>query len=428
MRVGLQAWGSEGDIQPFTALAAGLVRAGLEVTLVVTDNVGRNYTGLGQRFGYRVVAAPNPQNPTPDEVEKVWRRIIEVGNPIRQAELILKYGVDPATEVMYTAAQQLCASSDVVIGHFFLFPLRVAAEKAKVPMATVNVVHNCLPSRYINPPGLPDLGRWFYPMGWKLVRKMVNRIFLPRVNALRTREGLKADKDVMSQTWAAEKLNLVGVSPSICKRPPDWEPRHYVCGFLNPPAGLAAEELPEGLEEFLRRGAPPVYFTFGSMMPNSLDYIQETANIWVSAIRKSGCRAIVQLPWDDLSAFPSDDRIFKVKRAPYKRVFPRCSVIVHHGGAGTTKSSLLSGRPSIIVAHMADQSFWGAELERLGVAGTTLKRKGLSGGCLAKAIGQVLAHPELATRASLIGQEMSKENGVEVAVRLIEEKLGCRRN
>lgn len=26
MQIGLQAWGSEGDIQPFAALAAGLVR------------------------------------------------------------------------------------------------------------------------------------------------------------------------------------------------------------------------------------------------------------------------------------------------------------------------------------------------------------------------------------------------------------------
>jgi len=428
MRIGLQAWGSEGDIQPFTALAAGLVRGGHEVTLVVTDNIGRDYTGLGQRFGYRVVAAPNPQNPSPDEVETVWRRIIEVGNPIRQAELIMKYGFDPVTEVMYSAAQQLCAASDAVIGHFFVFPLRVAAEKAKVPMATVNVVHNCLPSRYINPPGLPDIGRWFYPLGWRLVRKMVNRIFLPRVNALRRREGLKADDDLMSQTWAAEKLNLVGVSPSICDRPPDWEPRHHVCGFLNPPAGLATEELPEGLEDFLQGNTPPVYFTFGSMMLNSLDYIQETANIWLSAVRKLRCRAVIQLPWDDLSVFPSDERIFKVKRASYKNVFSRCSVIVHHGGAGTTQSSLLSGRPSIIVAHMADQYFWGAELERLGVAGTTLKRKGLSGGRLANAIGQVLGHPEVASRASVIGQEMSKENGVEVAVRLIEEKLGSRTN
>ena len=42
MKIGLQAWGSEGDIQPFTALAAGLVKAGHSVTLVVTDNIGRD--------------------------------------------------------------------------------------------------------------------------------------------------------------------------------------------------------------------------------------------------------------------------------------------------------------------------------------------------------------------------------------------------
>ena len=37
MKIGLQAWGSEGDIQPFTALAAGLVQAGQDVTLLVTE-------------------------------------------------------------------------------------------------------------------------------------------------------------------------------------------------------------------------------------------------------------------------------------------------------------------------------------------------------------------------------------------------------
>jgi UDP:flavonoid glycosyltransferase YjiC (YdhE family) len=58
MKIGLQAWGSEGDIRPFTALAAGLTKAGHDVTLVVTDNAGRDYSGLAQRFGYGVVS-PN---------------------------------------------------------------------------------------------------------------------------------------------------------------------------------------------------------------------------------------------------------------------------------------------------------------------------------------------------------------------------------
>ena len=56
MRIGLQAWGSEGDISPFTALAAGLAAKGHEVTLAVTDNIGRDYAPLAERFGYRLIA------------------------------------------------------------------------------------------------------------------------------------------------------------------------------------------------------------------------------------------------------------------------------------------------------------------------------------------------------------------------------------
>jgi len=424
MKIGLQTWGSEGDVRPFTALAAGLARAGHEVTLLVTDNVGRDYSGLAQRFGYRLVAVQNPDSPPPERVEEVWREIIRVGNPIRQAELVMRYGFDPATEAMFSAAKDLCASNDAVVGHFFVFPLRVAAEMTEVPMATVNIVHNCLPSSQICPPGLPDFGRWSYPLGWMLVRKMVNRIFLPRVNSLRRRQGLRPDVDVMTQTWASERLNLVTVSPSICQAPSDWGTNHRVCGFLNPPADLLEEELPGGLEEFLATGKPPVYFTFGSMMLHNLDYIREAAAIWTETVRRVGCRAVFQLPCEDLSMVETGEHVFKVRRSPYKKVFPKCSVVVHHGGSGTTQSSLLAGCPSVVVAHMADQFFWGSELERLGVAGPTQRRKGLSPRRLANSIAQVLARPDKAKRASALGAAMSEENGVEVAVRLIEEKLG----
>jgi len=423
MKIGLQTWGSEGDIQPFITLAAGLVRAGHEVTLVVTDNIGRDYSGQAKKFGFHLIEVRNPDNPSAELVEKVWREIIEVGNPIKQSELVLKYGFDPVMEAMYVAAKNLCATNDAVVGHFFLFPLRVAAEKSGTPIATINVVHNCLPSSEISPPGLPDIGRWFYPLGWKLVRSMVNRIFLPRVNALRKREGLTPDSDVMTQTWASKTLNLVIVSPSICNTPKDWSTKHDVCGFLNPPEDQSIEEPPKGLEEFIAAGESPVYFTFGSMMLHDLNYIKEALKIWTETVRKVGCRAIFQLPYDDLSVFMTDDKVFKVQRSPYKTIFPKCSLIVHHGGAGTTQSSILSGRPSVVVAHMADQFFWGAELERLGVAGRTQTRKRLTPDKLAKSINQVLASPDMSKRAKAIGVIMAKETGVDVAVRLIETRL-----
>jgi UDP:flavonoid glycosyltransferase YjiC (YdhE family) len=162
------------------------------------------------------------------------------------------------------------------------------------------------------------------------------------------------------------------------------------------------------------------------MMPISLEYIRETAAIWSEAVHQTGCRAIFQLPLQDLSAFLADDWVFKVQRAPYKKLVPRCSLVVHHGGGGTTQSALLAGRPAIIVAHLSDQFFWGAELERLGVAGKTLKRKGLKSGKLAAGIARVLASPNLASAASALGQRMAAENGVATAIDLIERHLGGR--
>jgi UDP:flavonoid glycosyltransferase YjiC (YdhE family) len=423
MKIGLQAWGSEGDIQPFTALAAGLVKAGHSVTLVVSDNIGRDYSDLALRFGYQLVSIPNPQIPTAEDADRVWRQIIDLGNPIQQAELVMKHGFDPIVEAIFAAARQLCAENDAVVGHFFVYPLRVAAEKAGVSVATLNVVHNCVPSAWICPPGLPDVGRWSYRLGWRLVRTMVNRIFLPRVNALRRREGLQPETDVMGQTWAADKLNLIAVSPQICQAPPDWDARHQVCGFLNPPATLLADHVPEDLDAFLSAGSPPVYLTFGSMMINNADYLSEVANIWDEAIRRVGCRAIIQLPWGDLDRFSSNPDVFALRRSPYSKVFPRCSMIVHHGGAGTTQSSLLAGRPSIIVAHVSDQFFWGSELERLGVGGTTLRRKGLTPRKLARAISHVLATPALTERAIALGTRMSDEDGIAIAIQRIEKNL-----
>ncbi len=423
MKIGLQAWGSEGDILPFTVLAAALTGRGHAVTLAVTDNVGRDYQPLAERFGYRLIPVQGKSQPTPEAVRRVWRELIAVGNPIKQSELILQYGFDPLVDVMFAAAQELCATSDVVIGHFFVYPLRVAAAIARKPMATLNIVHNCLPSAAIAPPGLPNLGSWAYPLGWRLVQTMVNRIFLPRVNRLRRRVGLRPDTDVMTQTWASDQLNLIGVSPSICRRPRDWSANHVVTGFLNPPVGLAVEAPTAALEHFLLAGDPPIYFTFGSMMIEDLDYIQAVAAIWSDATQRLGRRAIVQLPWHDLDALKTDSHVFKVSRAPYKRIFPRCAAVVHHGGAGTTQSSLMAGCPSVIVAHMSDQFFWGSELERLGVAGATQRRKGLSGSGLAKALGTVLESPATAARAKALGLAMSHEDGVAVAVDAIERVL-----
>lgn len=416
MKIGLQTWGSEGDVRPFLALATGLARAGHEVTLVVTDDPIRDYRRDAEQGGFRLVSVPFRPAAGID-IDTVGEAIVAAGNPLRQAELIMRFGFDPVQEEMFAAARALCADNDLVVGHFFVFPLRVAAELAGTPVATVNLVHNCVPSRSLCPPGFPNLPRPLYPLGWWLTRQVVNRIFLPRVNALRRRAGLPSESDVMGQTWAAPRLNLIAVGRVFCPPPPDWETRHAVCGFLNPAAG-ADEPLPAGVVDFLANGPAPVYFTFGSMLPRRPEGVAAVAELWREAAERAGVRAILQLPAG--SAAPDSPTVLTVPRTPYRQVFPHCAAVVHHGGAGTTQTTLHCGTPSLVVAHMADQLFWGSELQRLGAAACTLRRRGLTPKRLAKGVRATLERPGLADNARHIGTNLAGEDGVATAVQLIE--------
>ncbi|KAJ3081153.1 hypothetical protein HK102_002547 [Quaeritorhiza haematococci] len=50
---------------------------------------------------------------------------------------------------------------------------------------------------------------------------------------------------------------------------------------------------------------------------------------------------------------------------PHTWLFPKCTCVVHHGGAGTTQTACLSGVPSVVIPHMADQPFMASLLRYL---------------------------------------------------------------
>jgi sterol 3beta-glucosyltransferase len=54
MKIGLQTWGSEGDIRPFLALASGLRTRGNEVSLVITSVNNKNYNSYGKEMDFAV--------------------------------------------------------------------------------------------------------------------------------------------------------------------------------------------------------------------------------------------------------------------------------------------------------------------------------------------------------------------------------------
>lgn len=215
-------------------------------------------------------------------------------------------------------------------------------------------------------------------------------------------------------------MTLIATCKPLCPKPPDWGNNIQICGFLNPPKANTVWDMPTELQKFLNSGEPPVYFTFGSCTQFDLE---RTTELFLEATRKSGVRAIIQSDWDNLPHKQLNPNIYIVQTIPHENIFPYCSMVVHHGGSGTTQSTLLAGRPSIVVAHAFDQPYWGKKLYEIGVASKPLQKQTITGEKLTDSILTVLKNSDLSKRAQEISQTVREENGVDKAVSLIEERF-----
>ena len=86
MRIGIQAWGSEGDIRPLIALGHGLVERGHDVELVYTDIADRRYEAVASALGMRVSAVATPVVADIDETNRIGLKIIGARDPLTQAQ------------------------------------------------------------------------------------------------------------------------------------------------------------------------------------------------------------------------------------------------------------------------------------------------------------------------------------------------------
>lgn len=421
MRIGVFTWGTEGDVRPFVALAAGLVRRGHQVELSYVMIDGRDLGelcashGVLSRFVARETAVAAFTRPGPHQDVINGRG----GSPLKQVQSILKGLLDPVTPELFDDALAHVARYDLVIVHFLHHPAATAALARGVPVVFV-LTAPATPTRELPPIGAPSLG----PLNravWRLAEALAGGWFLPRINALRGRVGLAPMTRMYPEPNPEVTLALTCVSPTLLARPCDWAPNAHVVGFFDLP--VAPSAVPPEVQVFLDAGEPPVLLTFGSMLATPAPETRQCIKAMLGAVERSGVRAIVQVPTHALAEYASGERVLIVGALPHALVLPRCALVVHHGGAGTTQATMLAGRPSVVVPFLADQFFWAERLRNLGVALRPVPRKKLRADRLARAISAALAAPSLPQRAAELAEAMRGEDGVRAAAELIE---GCR--
>ncbi|MBN8613239.1 MAG: glycosyltransferase family 1 protein [Deltaproteobacteria bacterium] len=419
MRIGLYTWGSEGDVRPFVALAAGLVREGHDVALGYVAIDGRDWSAtcepLGVRsraIGVEAVRLARTKKGPHDDV------LVGKGNALDQVRVIVEALLDPVVEDLWADAQSTMEGLDVAVVHLLAHPVMSTAIARGVRLATVAPAP-VTPSRVFPPMGAPDLGP-FNPMTWWLADRVARRWLVPRINTFRVRAGLSPMTQMFSRESPEVALGLTCVSPTLVPRPTDWHGSQVVTGFFDLPAGAHAWRAPDELARFLDAGDAPWLMGFGSMLSIAGDDTAYCVRTMIEAVERAGTRALVQAPWDELPAMPASPRVMRLGRAPHADLLPRCRGMVHHGGAGTTQAACLAGRPSVIVPFLGDQFFWAERLRRLGLAPHAVPRKHLDAERLARAMRSIDTDPNARMRADDIARRMRTEDGVGEAVRRIE--------
>jgi UDP:flavonoid glycosyltransferase YjiC (YdhE family) len=191
---------------------------------------------------------------------------------------------------------------------------------------------------------------------------------------------------------------------------PDWPPQAEATGFCFYHDSHEAI-FPAELSGFLDSGPPPLVFTLGS---SAVWVGREFYRESIEAARQLGQRAVL-LVGDERNhpggALPDD--MIAVNYVAYQSLLPRASVVVHHGGVGTTSHGLLAGVPTLIVPFAFDQADNAAHARRLGVSRTVYRNK--------------YSAPRVA-KAGEVSQQLKQENGPARATDLIEQVLAGTRN
>ena len=414
VNVSIVASGTRGDVQPYIALGQGLQQAGYAVRLLASENFEVLATEAGLGF------ASTGENIEAIIQSEEWRKTTESGNFLSILAKMQSEMKKHAVRLAQVMPNLLKGSDLIITGMGGIGGVYSIAEMLHIPVIQAYVFPFTPTDEFPAPlvPKLP-IGGVVNRLSFHVMRQMFWQNTKIADTAMRQAVGLGK-----GSFWGPfATLNrrqvpaLYGYSRHLLPRPHDWPENHYVTGywFLDAPDEWTP---PSDLVAFLNAGKPPVYIGFGSMLNRNPE---EAGAMVLEALQQSGQRGILASGWGGLKSSHLPDTVFPIASIPHNWLFPRMAAVIHHGGAGTTSAGLRAGIPSIIIPFMGDQAFWGARVVSLGVGTKPIPRKKLTAVRLAEAISEAVSNTTMQQNAANLGQKIRDENGVEMAVALVEQ-------
>jgi len=417
MKILLTSYGSTGDIFPVIALGAACIKKGHEVSFATSPL----YRAEIERAGLRYVYLP------PDweqwQYNDAMLKLTRARTPIETLQIIYRHSL-PYLDEIVTILNREIAASDLVVSSYLVPYYRTLAERQGKPFAVVTFTPNVVPCAAVPPPhpaAMIPLPRFIRPfwnrLSWKIagiaVDSAINRVIgkpLRKIGIPKFRNWLLHPADCA----------LVSVSPALFQPSGIIPPIFRFVGYMRWQTHPDPVVL-KRVADFCDGEKLPV-ITFGSVTFKDREKVMDRfLRNW-----PSNRRMIIQKGWVDLDAPSNCNNLCVVGSVSHDELFKHASVVIHHGGAGTTSSCLHAGVPQVVIPHIGDQWFWGREMKRLGV-GFSLGRSRWPEH-LCSAVDKIASDDRFRQRADEIRAILAHENGASQAVSVLESYAAeCRR-
>lgn len=415
MNIGIFTYGTRGDLQPYVALALGLMDKGHSVTISTTEDFKDFVEGYGVAFQPLWGNAEEMMN------SKQGQSILRTGNSIKLMKYyfkVLHNNREPLRKSYFDA----CEKVDFIIANSMTLPIISAiAEKQKKKLALTYFMPPVVPT---NEFPLADFDFFDFPYYNKLTYIIAQEFFWKFIkkdtNEYRVELGLsKLNINLIRYLDQQKVLDLYCISQTLIPEPIDWESHHKITGFINIPQSKREqhhlEQISAELEDWLSNGKKPIYMGFGS---NGVGNPDKVYGILKDVLETTNERILFCTGWAHYGTLPKHKNLYITKYINHEIVLPKCKLGIFHGGAGTLATMLRHDLPTIIISFYTDQPTWGKIITKMEL-GFHIPFKKLTSNKLIAAILNVQAE-KIKKNVLKVGQQIRNENGLMNAINEIE--------
>lgn len=411
MKVLLTAFGSTGDVYPIIAYGRALVERGHQVVFATPPL----YEAEVKKAGLNFLSVPPYWNQ--QEFADFMAKQSKTPIPVLQLRNLYKASLE-FIEELFEKLESALKDCDVMITSYMFPTFGVVAKKLNKPFAVFYFCHNFIPTKSFAMEGFPRAPRGlplrlresYNRRTWAITNELIDNTINSALSPFIEKHHLEPFHGWMTDP---APLGIVAVSTLLKDRRGIEDPRYKFTGYLR---WQAAEDpkMEEELKAFCAGEQVPI-LTFGSVSFGRVEQVMKRfVKNW-----PVGKKFILQSGWAGLTLPEPRPEIKIVGKVSHDQLFKFASMVVHHGGAGTTASVMYAGKPHIVVPHFADQPFFASEVIRLGVGVKIPKTRWPER--LPGAVQEIEEVPAFRLAAEGLMPKVRAEDGPQKSVEVLEE-------